>query len=52
MIQYKQNVTVEQGRSGVIAVSALINNHLVTEKYIGYTKQQAISKFKIKHFKS
>ena len=32
--------------NGIIVVSDIINGYFVTEKYIGYTKTQAIKLFK------
>ena len=32
--------------NGIIIISDIIKGYLVTEKYIGYTKQQAIKLFK------
>lgn len=37
---------VEKHINGIIAISADVNSQLITRKYIGYTKRQAIQKFK------
>jgi len=39
--------TVERiQHSGMLVVSAVVNGYLVTRRYIGYTKREAIRRFK------
>jgi hypothetical protein len=39
-------MTIETTPNGFIKISDIIGNYLVTRKYMGYTKSQAIKLFK------
>lgn len=38
--------SIERNNEGYLVVSDIIGNHLVTRKYMGYSKKDAIRKFK------
>ena len=40
-----EHMTIEY-KNGFIIISDIVNNQLITRKYMGYTKREAIKKFK------
>lgn len=42
-------VSTEKTTQGAWRVSAIVGGYLVQEQYFGYTKKEAIAKFKEKH---
>lgn len=45
----KHSLTIEYTFQGAIRITAIVNDYLVTEQYMGYTKKEAIAMFQEKH---